>query len=213
MISRPIIYDWSFQWTCIIIKNRTECYFDVYFLRCFTTRERNTNVSLLRAHKQFATRVHTLFLCRSLSLIYIQKYLVSLKSAWSTMVRDLMGRTPCFGQQGLHMLIVEEFPESIVHRAMGPTWDRHDSGWPHVGPMDFAFWIGFTPPTYTFGSIHSCFHHLKAYCVGIQKVSVREVVRPNDNVDVFAVPFPFEKVVGDEAANKVFPHSSGPMEG
>ena len=38
-----------------------ECYFGVYFPRCCATREINTKITLLWAHKQFATRVHTLF--------------------------------------------------------------------------------------------------------------------------------------------------------
>ena len=38
-----------------------ECYFGVYFLRCCATREINTKITLSWTHKQFATRVHTLF--------------------------------------------------------------------------------------------------------------------------------------------------------
>ena len=38
-----------------------ECYFGVYFPRCFTTREINTKITLSWALKQFVTRVHTLF--------------------------------------------------------------------------------------------------------------------------------------------------------
>ena len=38
-----------------------ECYFGLYFPRCCTTREINTKITLSWAHKQFATRVHTLF--------------------------------------------------------------------------------------------------------------------------------------------------------
>ena len=38
-----------------------ECYFGVYFPRCCATREINTKITLEWAHKQFATRVHTLF--------------------------------------------------------------------------------------------------------------------------------------------------------
>ena len=38
-----------------------ECYFGVYFLRCAATREINTKITLEWAHKQFVTRVHTLF--------------------------------------------------------------------------------------------------------------------------------------------------------
>ena len=38
-----------------------ECYFGVYFPRCCATREINTKITLSWAHKQFATRVHTLF--------------------------------------------------------------------------------------------------------------------------------------------------------
>ena len=38
-----------------------QCYFGVYFPRCFATREINTKITLSSAHKQFATRVYTLF--------------------------------------------------------------------------------------------------------------------------------------------------------
>ena len=38
-----------------------ECYFGVYFPRCFATREMNTKITLSSALKQFVTWVHTLF--------------------------------------------------------------------------------------------------------------------------------------------------------
>ena len=38
-----------------------ECYFGVYFPCCCATREINTKITLSWVHKQFATRVHTLF--------------------------------------------------------------------------------------------------------------------------------------------------------
>ena len=38
-----------------------ECYFGIYFPRCFATRERNTKITLSWALKQFVTWVHTLF--------------------------------------------------------------------------------------------------------------------------------------------------------
>ena len=38
-----------------------ECYFGVCFPRCLATREINTKITLSWAHKQFATRIHTLF--------------------------------------------------------------------------------------------------------------------------------------------------------
>ena len=38
-----------------------ECYFGVYFPRCFATREINTKITLLWALKQLITRVHTSF--------------------------------------------------------------------------------------------------------------------------------------------------------
>ena len=42
-----------------------ECYFGIYFPRCFATREINTKTTLSWALKQFGTRVHTLFsVCR-----------------------------------------------------------------------------------------------------------------------------------------------------
>ena len=34
-------------------------------------------------------------------------------------------------------------PDSKVHGAnMGPIWGRQDPGGPHVGPMNFAIWVG-----------------------------------------------------------------------
>ena len=38
-----------------------ECYFGVYFPRCCATREINTKITPSWAHRQFVTRVHTLF--------------------------------------------------------------------------------------------------------------------------------------------------------
>ena len=38
-----------------------ECYFGVYFPSCAATRELNTKITLEWAHKQFVTRMHTLF--------------------------------------------------------------------------------------------------------------------------------------------------------
>ena len=38
-----------------------ECYFGIFFPRCFATREINTKITLSWALKQFVTRVHTLF--------------------------------------------------------------------------------------------------------------------------------------------------------
>ena len=38
-----------------------ECYFGVYFPRCFATREINTKITVSWPLKQFVTRVHTLF--------------------------------------------------------------------------------------------------------------------------------------------------------
>ena len=36
------------------------------------------------------------------------------------------------------------FPDSKVHGAnMGPIWGRQDPGGPHVGPMNFAIWVGY----------------------------------------------------------------------
>ena len=37
----------------------------------------------------------------------------------------------------------DAFPDSKVHGAnMGPIWGRQDPGGPHVGPMNFAIWVG-----------------------------------------------------------------------
>ena len=34
------------------------------------------------------------------------------------------------------------FPDNKVHGAsMGPIGDRHESGGPHVGPMNVATWV------------------------------------------------------------------------
>ena len=49
-------------YSCDVLFMRSqECYFDVYFPRWCATQEINTKITLLWAHKQFATRVHTLF--------------------------------------------------------------------------------------------------------------------------------------------------------
>ena len=37
------------------------------------------------------------------------------------------------------------YPDGKVHGAdMGPIWDRQDPGGPHVGPMNFTIWVGFS---------------------------------------------------------------------
>ena len=37
---------------------------------------------------------------------------------------------------------IKRFPDSKVHGAnMGSIWGRQDPGGPHVGPMNFAFWV------------------------------------------------------------------------
>ena len=38
-----------------------QCYFGIYFPRCFATREINIKITLSWALKQFVTRIHTLF--------------------------------------------------------------------------------------------------------------------------------------------------------
>ena len=36
-----------------------------------------------------------------------------------------------------------KYPDNKVHGAnMGPRWGRQDPGGPHVGPMNFAIWVG-----------------------------------------------------------------------
>ena len=44
-----------------LFRRSLECYFGVYFPSCAATREINTKITLEWAHKQFVTRVHTLF--------------------------------------------------------------------------------------------------------------------------------------------------------
>ena len=44
-----------------LLMHSLECYFVVHFPRCCATREINTKITLSWAHKQFATRVHTIF--------------------------------------------------------------------------------------------------------------------------------------------------------
>ena len=37
------------------------------------------------------------------------------------------------------------FPNSKVHWTnMEPIWGRQDPCWPHVGPMNFSIWVGFS---------------------------------------------------------------------
>ena len=39
--------------------------------------------------------------------------------------------------------IFKEFPDSTIHGAnMGPIWVRQDPGGTHVGPLNFAIWVG-----------------------------------------------------------------------
>ena len=41
--------------------------------------------------------------------------------------------------------IDQALPESKVHGAiMGPIWGRQDPEGPHVGPMNFAIWAGYS---------------------------------------------------------------------
>ena len=84
-----------------------ECYFDIYFPRCFTTLEVNTKITLLWARKQFAIQGHILYyifpLLHSLAWIhqylwyikhfvwncwYIQKYLTGLESVWELILSN-----------------------------------------------------------------------------------------------------------------------------
>ena len=59
--------------SCTLVTNPflrwLECYFGIYFPRCFATREINTKITLSWALKRFVTRLHTLFsislYCRS----------------------------------------------------------------------------------------------------------------------------------------------------
>ena len=51
------------------------------------------------------------------------------------------------------------------------------------------------------------------YTIGVQKLFVREVVGPNDCMNVYAIPFSFKQSVGDDVADKIFAHPSGPLEG
>ena len=37
----------------------------------------------------------------------------------------------------------QKYPDSKVRGAnMGPIWGRQDPGGPHIGPMNFAIWVG-----------------------------------------------------------------------
>ena len=54
-------YKWCMNSCDELFMRSLECYFGVYFPRCCATREINIKITLSWAHKQFATRVHTLF--------------------------------------------------------------------------------------------------------------------------------------------------------
>ena len=42
-------------------------------------------------------------------------------------------------------MLFKAHPVSKVHGAnMGPIWGRQDPGGPHVGPMNFAIWVGWS---------------------------------------------------------------------
>ena len=43
------------------------------------------------------------------------------------------------------MLSQVTYPDSKANGAnMGPVWGRQNPGGPHVGPMNFAIWVGLT---------------------------------------------------------------------
>ena len=49
--------------------------------------------------------------------------------------------TAVWEEISLHVL--KNYPDSKVHGAsMGPIWGRQDPDGPHVGPMNFAIWVG-----------------------------------------------------------------------
>ena len=58
------------------------------------------------------------------------------------------------------------FPDSKVHGAnMGPNWGRQDPGGPHVGPMNFAIWVGLHRTKQTHWYFHEC--HILCYIVDV----------------------------------------------
>ena len=60
------------------------------------------------------------------------------------------------------------YPDSKVHGAnMGPIWGRQDPDWLHVGPMNFAIWVGSRVPCVHWLMSHTahpkwCHFHKKA---------------------------------------------------
>ena len=42
----------------------------------------------------------------------------------------------------MYSTIAKNTPDNKGHGAnMAPTWGQYDSGWPHVGNMNLAFWV------------------------------------------------------------------------
>ena len=52
-------------------------------------------------------------------------------------------QSPCMHYLPLCVVYHKNCPDSKVRGAsMGPIWGRQDPGGPHVGPMNFAIWVG-----------------------------------------------------------------------
>ena len=78
-VRNKIIY--VLLWRKVLMRS-LECYFGVYFPRCCATREINTKITLLWAHKQFATRVHTLYIFMyMISVIWCQIVVIPIANA------------------------------------------------------------------------------------------------------------------------------------
>ena len=144
-----------------------ECYFCIYFSRCFATREISTKITLSWALKQFVTRVHTLFCIHSNVVMqyFRDSYAITavLNIHWPWHIETVpffdqciripiyiwvhLETPPLLGRYTLDIPRREgsgcyAFPDSKVNEAnMGPIWGRQDPGGPHVGPMNFAIWV------------------------------------------------------------------------
>ena len=98
-----------------------ECYFGVYFPRCCATREINTKITLSWAHKQFTTRVHTLFYINYASMLGLKLNHVSRGVAW---VRDTLCEVD-YIFEGLkldHILIYNTSQELCTHMGIFVVW-------------------------------------------------------------------------------------------
>ena len=96
-----------------------ECYFGVYFPRCCATREINTKITLSWAHKQFATRVHTLFSMSELTMALFTRIYWSLALMNYSISQEICTRFCCALLCCRYAIVHNEFTWSIYPYSSG----------------------------------------------------------------------------------------------